>query len=369
MRRFLVAVLLAAAGVALGLFIPREIPEGARLSVRWQYRIVPTAISPVDASTAGVVSEVPTVLAITDSFYLRFTASEGQLVGGGPRTSGFTSSNEWFINQRSQTPRWAVQSWSGGIPRFIDATGVPRLTESLLYQIDDDGAFAITDLSTIEGPPIRIPGIDALSAYHLCRRCDPPILVRGTWLGTVRLDALSGDEYGSYRIEVDPFAAQSPTIYGVEAIDSEGIVVVAGTDPQFVSVLGLDEDGALRESDRYSVDDTIRVRSPIDLVRIDDTTVGVPLRSTVLLITNRGETAQWVSVPGLTAVNGGERTAGTTVFLGTTTSGANLFITGRTDVVEWSWNDAAVAGYLLEETERVALIYRDDLVIAVEVKS
>lgn len=369
MRGFVVTLLLAFVGVSIGLFVPREIPEGVRLSVRWQYRIVPAAIAPVDTSTATADAAVPTVLAVTDSLYLRFTTSEGQLIGGGTRASRFTSSDGWFINQRSQTPRWAVQSWNGGAPRFLDAEGVPRITDTLFYQIDAEGAFTFFDLSDRESLPIRIPGIDALTEYSVCRRCDPPTLVRGTWLGTVRLDPLFGGESSSYRFEVDPFASQSPTIYGVGAIDSEGIVVVAGTDPQFVSVVRRDEDGTMRESERYSVAEAIGVRSPIDLVRIDEETVGVPLRSTVLLLANRGETARWITVPGLTTLIGGERIDRTALFVGSTTTGATLFMTGRTEVVEWRWTDATVAGFHMSDAERIALINRDELIIAVEVES
>lgn len=361
-------LLLTLFGIVLGFAIPHEIAEESRIAVRWQHRpmVATLPVSVTDQSQDTVTSPEEIILGITPDYYVRLGGSDGVLIGGEPRADLFAATRQYTINQDIGDSRLRVRSWKGETIRTVERVGVPSFAGSMLYQIDPSGAFFIVDLSRGSGESLRIDGTDNTVVHHLCGACERPLLVRGTWLGRITVDFLDTPSVRSYEFDVAPFDSQVPTVFGVHAIDPDRIVVVSGSNPQWVVILSANEENELVERSRYSVSTESAIRHPLRVTTIDDDTVAIPFRSSILLLDTRGDSGRWIKTPGIHDVVGGYTTGDHTVLATAETSGTGLAITDGQGLLRWSWDQAEMIG-IAGKNDPFFLIEIDGLVLAVEV--
>ncbi|MFP4210532.1 MAG: hypothetical protein ACLFR8_04770 [Alkalispirochaeta sp.] len=385
MRSLLLDLIALAGGLIIALVIPTVYSDELRWTPVWEQSM--ETVEGTETVTDGRV--VPVVVTTEDRF-VRLDACNGDVLASGLRADVFTAAEGWFINQRTDSPRWAVQRWTGGPPRFYDAVGVPTIREDYLVEALPSGAVIASNLETIDDPEaIRLTATDGVVSFDLCTTCDPVVLVRGTLFGVVDVAIAGEGERTVYRPNGEPFGDNAPIVYGISAFDDRRYIAVTGTDPQVVRLFvresedvadgdaDTEEDGvedrvgggmehSVSSTILVEIPDDMAVRRPVAMHRIDGHLV-VPLLDGLVVVSE--DTAMTVrDIPGgFTVVDGVSR--GTSLLLGGNVGGdgvAILLPSERTETTTWRWDNAVVLATIVRERAPAIVLQKDDTVIALE---
>ena len=363
--------------------VPREVGRETRLALLWQRSMEDQASSGID----GVLGAEDVIPVHTEERYALLDGESGVLLKRGLTADVFTASSGGFINQVKDTPRWAVQTWDGGVMGIIRRQGVPRLHGRLVVQFGPHNELSITDAATQEEWGMR--GSEDGTAYDVLDRRGPTSgNVRpsgaGVWIavGSLRGNVVIA-EATEERRWVHEFAFQrhmgrSPVVYGVRfAPAPEGfaarVLVVQGKRPQRLMAVDVSDAGDVVETTLLTIPAAREVHWPVGIVVDATGRVAVGVDGAVIMVDPRQPQQPPLIVPlnGVTGTTGVVAGAhGYDVVAGPARQGAYLLV-GKDQ-----WNEpvpvmlpwADVSAVRQRRDGGVVVLRREHTVAAVEVR-
>jgi len=368
-RAFLIDLLTLTAGLVIALVIPVVYSDELHWTLAWERSLLPPDTGQ-ERSGEGAIPVVVT----TDRGFVRLDARNGDLLASGLRADVFTAGDRWFVNQRADAPRWAVQRWDGGAAQFFDASGVPRIEGTYLVEELPSGGIVGSPLEpSVQPGEIILGGADGVVTYDICTSCEPPILIRGSLFGAVEIGRPGETGRVVHRVPAEPFGGDVPIVYGVSVFSDDRYVVVSGIDPQTVSLISSETDdagGATAEgtvtTDLLEVPREMTVRHPIASVMVGGNLV-IPLVDGLVVVSE--DSAEIVrDIPGGFSVLGGG-IWGATLLLGGNAGedGAVALISReRPGTTVWRWSGAILSDIVDVDSTPTVVLRGDDSVIALE---
>lgn len=380
MDGFLRVFLALLIGVVVAMGIPREIGREFHWQVVWEHSFGPGV--PNAPETVPFPSTRDYVPVETDSRFVILDSRTGEAVAGGLKTEVFHASSQAMINQASEAPRWAVQSWQGRMLRVVPRRGAPRLHGATLLQFSEDSMAYGDVVTTGEQWQLELPKNSTV--YDLAQdAAGEPWFAVGTLEGTVLLSGAAGsDREWRHTVEVNSNTAAIPPVYGIALAAPESsshpadpippsVYLVHGLDPQVVSRLDFRVDGTTDRVEIAQIPEDHVIRGPRPLFQLEQDLLVTGLNGALLVVRFDDDNVSTIGVPGLLDLSGiGRATSDLVVATGGGRRGA-LIVSGTenmSSIALWELEDQSIESMVHERsaTESVVIVQQDERLLALE---
>ncbi len=361
---------------------PREIGRELRWKVAWEH----TMEGVLSRSGREVFADTTDAYVVVESArrFALIHAASGEARAAGLKTDMFLASSQALINQATDAPRWAVQSWDGDMLRVIPRRGVPRLHGETLLQFDNGQTVYADVVTSGERWSIDLP--QSAAVYHLSTDPDGTSwLALGTIDGRVLITDGPGGRLWTYEGDVNGDGDHNSTVYGVyvahpdqnssESSRLPAVFAVQGTNPQMVNRIELTENdsgpGETRATTIGEIPAGYAGRAPQVLTVMESGHLIVGLRGGFLVADPDTDELVTVSIPELKALS---HVGGVTnrLLVATGTSEGRAVIVGAESdlsaIAYWELADGSVSAQVgggASSGKRVVLV-QDDRVIGIE---
>lgn len=380
MDGFLRVFLAVLVGAVVAMGIPREIGRESRWQVAWEQTVdssatVTTESAPSEADTDYFPAETDRRFALLDS-------ATGTVVAAGLKTDVFHASSQAMINQATEAPRWAVQSWEGRMLRVVPRRGVPQLHGETLLQFSDDSMVYGDSVTSGEQWEATLPKNPTV--YDLAHdSAGDAWFAVGTLEGTVLLTAGGAGFDGEWRhtLELDAQEQATTGIYGIAVAASRSrsdtsarppsVHLLHGLNHQALSRLDFRADGTADRVEIGRISEEYATRGPRKLISLGEDLLVTALKGALFVLQSGDQRTSTIPVPALVDLSGIGRSPNSLVVATGHGERGPIILSGTANlstVAPWELSDSSLqaAVHRRSTSESTVVVQRDDRLVGLE---
>ena len=360
--------------------IPREIGREARWRVAWEQTLDSAATDTTNAAPTEADSGFFPVE--TDRRFALLDSATGTVVAAGLKTDVFHASSQAMINQATEAPRWAVQSWEGRMLRVVPRRGVPQLHGETLLQFSDGSNVYGNSVTSGKQWEAALPKNPTV--YDLAHdSAGDAWLAVGTLEGTILLTAGDARSNGEWRhtLELERQVQATTGIYGIAVAVSGSrgdtsprlptVYLLHGLNQQTLSRLDFRTDGTANRVEIGRIPDEYATRGPRKLLQLREDLLVAALNGALFVLESGDGRVLTISVPSLVDISGIARATDSLVVVTGSGERGPIILSGTADmsmVAPWKLADESIQATVHGRTNSgsIVVVQRDDRLIGLE---